>query len=149
MAKKFYWEYSEPEIDAESGEKTGNITTHTIVLTCSYVSGRAVVEIDGTRFDISERPFSLCGTEQVFRLGDSAALLRFGKKVPSVTVDNQELSPVIKKSQVASIFAAFLYENNSDYTDVALTLYESNKNKDQSFDLILVFIMIAYGGTTC
>ncbi len=98
MAKKFYWEYSEPEIDAESGEKTGNITTHTILLTCSYLSGRAVVEIDGTRFDISERPFSLRGTEQVFRLGDSAALLRFGKKVPSVTVDDQELSTVIKKS---------------------------------------------------
>ncbi len=94
MAKKLYWEYCEPETDMESGELTGNTITHTISLKCSYVSGKAIVVIDGTEFNISERPFSLRGTEQVFRLGDSAALLRFEKGAPTVTVDNEVLTPI-------------------------------------------------------
>lgn len=96
MAKKYYWEYCEPETDMETGEETGNTITHTISLTCSYLSGKAVVTIDGTQFDISEKPFSLKGTEQVFRLGDSAALLRFEKNAPTVTVDN-EILPTLNK----------------------------------------------------
>lgn len=96
MAKKYTWEYLEPETDAETGEETGNTLTHTISLTCSYLSGKAVVTIDGTAFDISEKPFSLKGTEQVFRLGDSAALLRFEKDAPTVTVDNRLLAPLSK-----------------------------------------------------
>lgn len=93
MAKRIYWEYCEPETDIESGEPTGNTITHTISLKCSYISGKAIVVIDGTQFDISERPFALRGTEQVFRLGDSAALLRFEKDTPTVTVDDQALTP--------------------------------------------------------
>jgi hypothetical protein len=94
MAKKINWEYSEPEFDFETGEETGNILTHTISLCYSYVSGKAVVTIDGTAFDISVRPFALKGTEQVFRLGESAALLRFTKPTPTVTVDNEELKAI-------------------------------------------------------
>ena len=94
MAKKINWEYSEPELDLETGEETGNTLTHTISLCYSYVSGKAIVTIDGTEFDISVRPFSLKGTEQVFRLGESAALLRFAKPVPTVTVDNEELKAI-------------------------------------------------------
>ena len=94
MAKKINWEYSEPEHDFETGEETGNILTHTISLCYSYVSGKAIVTIDGTEFDISVRPFALKGTEQVFRLGESAALLRFGKPTPTVTVDNEELKAI-------------------------------------------------------
>ena len=96
MAKKYTWEYSEPETDMETGEETGNTLTHTIALTCSYLSGKAIVTIDGTEFDISEKPFSLKGTEQVFRLGDSAALLRFEKDAPTITVDNEILIPISK-----------------------------------------------------
>jgi hypothetical protein len=96
MAKKYIWEYSEPETDMETGEETGNTLTHTIALTCSYLSGKAIVTIDGTEFDISEKPFSLKGTEQVFRLGDSAALLRFEKDAPTITVDNEILAPISK-----------------------------------------------------
>ena len=93
MAKNLYWEYTEPELDEQTGEATGNTVTHTILLIYSYLSGKAIVEIDGTKFNISERPFALKGTEQVFRLGESAALLRFESKEPSVTVDNERLTP--------------------------------------------------------
>ena len=96
MAKKFYWEYCEDETDAETGEETGNTITHTISLSCSYISGKAIVTIDGTEFDISEKPFSLKGTEQVFRLGDSAAILRFEKGAPTITVNNEILAPISK-----------------------------------------------------
>ena len=96
MAKKINWEYSEPELDLETGEETGITLTHTISLCYSYVSGKAIVTIGGTEFDISVRPFSLKGTEQVFRLGDSAALLRFEKDAPTITVDNEILEPISK-----------------------------------------------------
>ncbi|MBP3370579.1 MAG: hypothetical protein J6L85_07485 [Clostridia bacterium] len=96
MAKKLYWEYCEPELDAESGEPTGNTLTHTVLLSYSYLSGKAVVSIDGFEFNISERPFSLKGTDQVFRLGESAALLRFESGEPSITVDNEKLIPIKK-----------------------------------------------------
>ena len=94
MAKKLYWEYSEPETDIETGEETGNTVTHTIALTYSYMSGKAVVSIDGTEFNISERPFALKGTEQMFRLGENAAMLRFSSNEPTVTVDNEILTPI-------------------------------------------------------
>ena len=94
MAKKLYFEYVAPELDFETGVETGNTVTHTIALKYSYFSGKAIVIIDGTEFDISVRPFSLKGTEQVFRLGESAALLRFGKPVPTITVDNEQLKPL-------------------------------------------------------
>ena len=88
MAKKYYWEIEEPEADAESGELTGNTLTHKVELVCSKITGKAIVTINGTRFDISEKPFSLGGTEQMFRLGDMPAVLSFKKKgVPTITVD--------------------------------------------------------------
>ena len=96
MAKKLVWEYSEPETDLETGELTGNTLTHTISLSYSYLSGKAVVTIDGSEFNISERPFALKGTEQVFRLGESAALLKFGSPQPTITVDNETLKPIRK-----------------------------------------------------
>ena len=92
MAKKINWEYSEPELDFETGEETGNILTHTISLCYSYVSGKAIVTIDGTEFDISTRPLGLRGTSQVFRLGDTPAILDFPKKGdPAVIVDGERL----------------------------------------------------------
>lgn len=96
MAKKLYWEYSELETDPETGEATGKVLLYKVSLTYSYLSGKAIINIDGTDFDISEKPFSLKGTEQVFRLGESAAILRFGKPEPTVTVDNEQLVPIKK-----------------------------------------------------
>ncbi len=94
MAKKFYWEIEEAETDMESGEATGNIITHKVSLVCSRLSGKAIVTINGTEFNISEKPFSLGGTEQVFRLGDMAALLSFPKKGdPTITVDGDIVQP--------------------------------------------------------
>ena len=96
MAKKLFWEYNEPETDFETGELTGNTLTHTVALSYSYLSGKAIVTIDGSEFNVSERPFSLKGTEQVFRLGESAALLKFGAPQPTITVDNETLEPIKK-----------------------------------------------------
>ncbi len=94
MAKKYYWEINEELTDAETGEITGEQKLHKVSLTCSRLSGKAVVSINDTKFDISEKPFSLGGVEQMFRLGDMAALLRFSKKaVPSIIIDNEVIEP--------------------------------------------------------
>ncbi len=94
MAKKYYWEIEEDETDLESGEPTGEKITHTLLLVCSKLTGKIKVTIDGTEFDISEKPFSLGGVEQVFRLGDMAAVLRFSKSgVPSIIIDNEVIAP--------------------------------------------------------
>ena len=88
MAKKYYWEIEEAETDLETGEPTGNMLTHKVELVCSRITGKAIVTINGVKFDISEKPFSLGGTEQIFRLGDMPALLSFKKKGdPTITVD--------------------------------------------------------------
>lgn len=90
MAKKYYWEIYEDEIDAESGELTGNKITHRVELVCSKITGKAIITINGTKFDISEKPFSLSGTQQMFRLGDMPAQISFNKKgAPSITADNK------------------------------------------------------------
>ena len=90
MAKKYYWEVEEAQTDIETGEPTGEMITHKIELKCSKITGKAVVAINGVKFDISEKPFSLAGTEQMFRLGDMPALLSFKKKgAPTITVDGQ------------------------------------------------------------
>lgn len=90
MAKKYYWEIEEEETDTESGEPTGNMLIHKVELVCSNLTGKAVITINGTKFDISEKPFSLSGTEQMFRLGGMPALLSFKRKgAPTITVDNQ------------------------------------------------------------
>ena len=88
MAKKYYWEVEETETDIETGESTGNMLTHQVELVCSKITGKAIVTINGVKFNISEKPFSLAGTEQMFRLGDMPALLSFKKKgAPTITVD--------------------------------------------------------------
>ena len=92
MAKKYYWEIEEEETDLESGEPTGSMRTHKVELICSNFTGKAVVTINGMKFDISEKPFSLAGTEQMFKLGDMAAVLSFKKKgAPTVTVEGKTI----------------------------------------------------------
>ena len=86
MAKKYYWEIPENEVDFETGEETGNVITHKIEVTCSNLTGKIFISIDGTEFDISEKPFSLKNVEQMFRLGEMPAIIRFDKKgIPNIT----------------------------------------------------------------
>lgn len=97
MAKKYYWEIPENETDFETGEETGNIITHKIELTCSNLTGKILISIDGTEFDISEKPFSLKKVEQMFRLGEMPALISFDKKgIPNIKIDNEIYSPIKK-----------------------------------------------------
>lgn len=94
MAKKYYWEIPENEVDFETGEETGNVITHKIEVTCSNLTGKILISIDGTEFDISEKPFSLKNVEQMFRLGEMPAIIRFDKKgIPNITVDNELYQP--------------------------------------------------------
>ncbi len=97
MAKKYYWEIPENEIDVETAEPTGNVITHKIEVQCSNLTGKILITIDGTEFDISEKPFSLKKVEQMFRLGEMPAIISFDKKcVPILRVDNQTYSPIEK-----------------------------------------------------
>ena len=97
MAKKYYWEIPENETNIETGEETGNIITHKIELTCSNLTGKILISIDGTNFDISEKPFSLKKVEQMFRLGEMPALISFNKNgIPTIRVDNKNYSPITK-----------------------------------------------------
>ena len=97
MAKKYYWEIEEPQTDMETGELTGEIKAHKVELICSKISGKAIITINGFEFNISEKPFSLGGTEQMFRLGDMPAIIAFPKKgEPTVTVDGEKISPISK-----------------------------------------------------
>ncbi len=81
MAKTYTWEIPEDE------------TIHTVSLACSFLTGKAVVTIDGTTFDISVKPFSLRGTQQMFRLGEMPALLDFPKKgKPDIILDGKPVS---------------------------------------------------------
>ena len=94
MAKKYFWEIPKDETDIETGELTGNKITHKIELTCSNLTGKILISIDGTEFDISEKPFSLKKVEQMFRLGEMPALISFDKKgIPQIKVDNQLYTP--------------------------------------------------------
>ena len=76
MSKKLDWEI---EIDGE---------LHKVSLQYSMLFGKAIVEINGDKFDISTGLFKLRGTSQVFRLGETQAILDFPKKGrPDVVVD--------------------------------------------------------------
>jgi hypothetical protein len=87
MAKKYTWEIN------ETTEENGDVT-HTISLACSNFSGKAIITIDGDEYDISVKPFSLKGTNQMFRLGEMAALIDFPKKgAPSVIIDGESIKP--------------------------------------------------------
>ena len=90
MSKKYYWEIEEEETDMESGEPTGNVLTHKVELVCSNLTGKAIITINGTKFNISEKPFSLKGTQQMFKLGGMPAMLSFERKsAPTITADNK------------------------------------------------------------
>ena len=85
MAKKISWNIS---IDGEE---------HKVNLEYGMLLGKAVVEIDGDKFDISTGPFKLRGTSQMFRLGETAAILDFPKKgKPDVIVEGKRLSGMVK-----------------------------------------------------
>ena len=57
---------------------------------CSYLTGKAIITIDGDEFNISTRPFGLKGTNQVFRLGEMAAIIDFPKKgEPDIVIDGK------------------------------------------------------------
>ena len=68
MAKRLNW-----EVKLEDGE-------HKVSLLYAMTRGKAVVTIDGDEFDISAGFGKLRGTNQVFKLGDEAAILDFPKK---------------------------------------------------------------------
>ena len=93
MAKKYYWDIEEAETDMETGELTGNTLTHKVEIVCSNLTGKAIITINGVRFDISEKPFKLGGTQQMFRLGDMPAQITFNKKgAPTIMVDGKEIN---------------------------------------------------------
>lgn len=97
MAKKYYWEIPENETDIETGEETGNVITHKIELTCSNLTGKVIITIDGDSFNISEKPFSIKKMEQMFRLGEMPAMISFDKKgVPFIKIDNENHTPIKK-----------------------------------------------------
>ncbi len=82
MAKKLLW-----KIDAD-GEK------HEVSLEYSMLIGKAIINIDGDSFDISTGLFRLRGTSQIFRLGESQAIINFPKKgKPCVVFDGECVEP--------------------------------------------------------
>ena len=90
MAKIYTWETTETLLCEETEQE--QTLTHTVSLRCSNLTGKAKITIDGTEFDISTRPLGLRGTNQMFRLGEQAALLDFPKKgAPRIIVDNEPL----------------------------------------------------------
>ena len=90
MAKIYKWDINEP-----AEEQGGADTLHTVTLKCSNLTGKAIVVIDGDEYDVSVKPFGLKGTNQVFRLGDSPAILDFPKKgEPTVTVDGIQIQRI-------------------------------------------------------
>ena len=76
MAKKLVW-----NITLEEAE-------HSVSLVYSMLFGKAVITIDGDEFDISTGFGKLRGTNQLFKLGESAAIIDFPQKgAPEVYVD--------------------------------------------------------------
>ena len=88
MAKNYSWEIEETVTNVETEEEERVI--HKVSLVCSNLSGKAIITIDGTEFDISVRPFGLKGTNQVFRLGEMAAIIDFPKNgQPDIVIDGK------------------------------------------------------------
>lgn len=86
MAKTYYWEIPEDE------------TLHKVALTCSPLTGKAIITIDGTEFNISVHPLTLRGTQQMFRLGEMPAMLNFPKSgAPEILLDGKPV-PCSKKA---------------------------------------------------
>ena len=85
--KHYDWEIKENTINEETEEEMEIL--HKVALRCSMLTGKAIVTIDGVDFDISVRPLSLRGTNQMFRLGEIPAILDFPKKgEPDIVIDN-------------------------------------------------------------
>ena len=88
MAKTYNWEIIEKTVNEETEEEM--TVTHTVALKCSYLTGKALITIDGTEFNIGTRPFGLGGTNQVFRLGSMAAIIDFPKNSdPDIVIDGK------------------------------------------------------------
>lgn len=86
MAKNYTWEIKETVENEETG--VSEEVTHSVSLRTSMLTGKAIVTIDGTKFDISTLPLRLRGTQQIFRLGETAAILNFPKKgAPDIIID--------------------------------------------------------------
>ena len=76
MAKKLSWEVTLEEVE------------HKVSLTYSMLFGKAVITIDGDEFDISTGFGKLRGTNQLFKLGEDAAIIDFPKKgAPEIDID--------------------------------------------------------------
>ena len=90
MAKTYEWDIPETVIDEETEEEKE--VTHRVSLVCSMLTGKAKITIDGTEFDISTRIFGLRGTNQVFRLGEMAAIVDFPKRgEPDLVIDGKRV----------------------------------------------------------
>jgi len=88
--KRYDWKIKEDTVNEETEEAVE--VTHTVSLRCSNLTGKALITIDGTEFNISARPFGLKGTNQVFRLGEMAAIIDFPKKgAPVIVIDGDRL----------------------------------------------------------
>ena len=87
MAKKYTWNICETLEDEAR-------TEHTVSLVCSNLTGKAIITIDGDEYDISVKPFSLKGTNQMFRLGEMAAMIDFPKSgKPRIIIDGESILP--------------------------------------------------------
>ena len=76
MSKKLSWEVTLEEVE------------HKVSLTYSMLLGKAIITIDGDEFDISTGFGKLRGTNQLFKLGDSAAIIDFPKKgAPEIYIE--------------------------------------------------------------
>ena len=81
MSKKISW-----RIQLEEGE-------HSVSLVYSMLFGKAIINIDGDEFDISAGFMKLRGTNQVFKLGDTAAILDFPKSgSPQIIIDGKAVN---------------------------------------------------------
>ena len=84
---KYTWNIKET-IQTEENEEVDIM--HKIVLSCSFVTGRAIITIDGDEYNISVKPFKLRGTSQMFRLGEMPAVIDFPKSgKPAVKIGNE------------------------------------------------------------
>ena len=88
MAKKYTWEIEETVTNVETEKE--ELVVHKVSLECSHFTGKAIINIDGDEFNISTRPFGLKGTNQVFRLGEMAAIIDFPKSgEPDIVIDGK------------------------------------------------------------
>ena len=68
---------------------------HEITLDYAMLFGKAIIKIDGDSFNISTGLFRLRGTSQIFRLGESQAIINFPKKgKPSIVFDGEVVEPL-------------------------------------------------------